>query len=226
MSGRGAAEVGERAPLIPEETAEAGGKHPQTGGLRRVAQGVALAVVLVTLAIGVWVANSPQEQVHTDKKWLAGPPKGTYLIANVHSGRRLYAQKFVDGEDWTKGVGAGPSTQPVYDDNKWVFEPQQGGSTYLIVNADSGRRLYAQKFLDGEDWTKGVGAGPPQEQVYDDNHWVLDAQLGGLVIKNAASGRRLYAQKLVDGEDWTKGVGAGPPHQQVYADNKWILLAV
>jgi len=100
-----------------------------------------------------------------------------YEITNAHSGRRLYAQ---DSKDAESGVGGGVGK--VYDDQKWMLQENDCGVSddrcFLIVNARSGRRLYAQS---GKNWESGVGASVGA--VYDEQKWYIDIILAGDLVK-------------------------------------------
>jgi len=147
-------------------------------------------------------------------------PEGI-VITNAHSGRRLYAQANRNGQS---GVGAADGDGTTYADQKWHFTSTDcegnyagSGPCYEIINAYSGRRLFAQ---NGKNWENGVGGS--NGYVYPDQKWVLEeTESGGnpaFFIVNAYSGRRLYAQA---DRSWESGVGAGVGTK--YADQKWFI---
>ena len=86
-----------------------------------------------------------------------GADRPCYEILNARSGRRVYARR---GRAWGDGVGA--ASGYVYPDRKWVLEPasdcgeaDDGRRCFYVVNAMSGRRLYA---MLGKQGGTGVGA--------------------------------------------------------------------
>ena len=103
---------------------------------------------------------------------VACPKKATkrcYLIINYTSQRRLFAKNDMEGSN---GVGA--SNGKIYDDQKWQLESvpcsNGRGSCYSILNALSGRRLYADRGLSGKD---GFGASSGDDKK-DSMNWRID----------------------------------------------------
>merc|ERR1712226_1055767 len=86
-------------------------------------------------------------------------PEGI-AITNVHSGRKLYSNN---------DIGASDSVE-LEDNQKWFLEETDYNreTAYFIVNAYSGRRLYAQVDKIG---TSGVGAGVGTK--WDDQKWFI-----------------------------------------------------
>ncbi len=98
---------------------------------------------------------------------------GSVEIINADSGNRLFAQAIdidVSGCSWDVGVDVAPPSGAVSPDQTWTLEPHRNG-TFKIVNAHSGRSLFAQK---RETWLDGVGAAPANRSaVYPDQFWVV-----------------------------------------------------
>jgi len=93
---------------------------------------------------------------------------------------------------------------------------------YTITNADSGRRLYAQKDKNGANGV-GAWAGTLYDDIYDDQMWNITYIDGGLyTIMNAASGRRLFAKVDKNGES---GFGA-QTWPALYDDQKWNITDI
>jgi len=147
-------------------------------------------------------------------------PTGIQLV-NFRSGRRLYAQ---DGQQGGNGFGASASSTPESDDELWHLKTStcQGdyagdGPCYEIINAVSGRRVFAQKNRNG-----GAGTGAFTGYVYADQKWILElTDCDGqecYFITNAHSGRRLFAQSDKEEAD---GVGAYTGNR--YDDQKWFM---
>jgi len=156
-------------------------------------------------------------------------------IENIQTGRRVFASP---GRQWLRGYGATRADSPAWaSDQRWWFVEQPGGA-YLVVNAGSGRRLFARKFKPRESlaqkqsavWERNVGAGPPG-QTFPDNRWYLvplpgvdqdepagesgaSSTLGGaaFLLANAESGRALYARPLPPrpGQSVSVDLGAAP----------------
>jgi hypothetical protein len=134
---------------------------------------------------------------------------------------RVYASKW-HGR-WRKGVGAavpdaGEAAEAglrggLLDQKWWVVEHPSGDQafTFELVNAASGRRLFARKLRREwvaksrkplAVWETHVGAGPPS-QTFPDNLWralPLAGSASGstpsFVVQNAHSGRCLFSRRL------------------------------
>eukprot|EP00640_Fibrocapsa_japonica_P001873 CAMPEP_0113933826 /NCGR_PEP_ID=MMETSP1339-20121228/1142_1 /TAXON_ID=94617 /ORGANISM="Fibrocapsa japonica" /LENGTH=450 /DNA_ID=CAMNT_0000935309 /DNA_START=401 /DNA_END=1753 /DNA_ORIENTATION=- /assembly_acc=CAM_ASM_000762 len=100
-----------------------------------------------------------------------------FYLQNAYSQRRLYAQADKVGED---GVGAYDG-DTINANQKWFFKAEDCDSElelelefmqdcYMIVNAYSGRRLYA---LSGSNWTEEFGAVDPSSPVEDNQKWIF-----------------------------------------------------
>uniref|UniRef100_A0A7S1BU42 Ricin B lectin domain-containing protein n=1 Tax=Corethron hystrix TaxID=216773 RepID=A0A7S1BU42_9STRA len=148
-------------------------------------------------------------------------------IRNFKNGRKMYAQL---NQKWEKGVGAGANNLPIYQDNKWRFQPvacpsdydTESSSCYFILNMYSNRILYAH---NGKNWEKGLGAGPGSMK-HKDNYWdLIETDCGEMdkcyFIKNTLSGRYLYS---TNSGQWDKGVGALSTLSSLSdGDARWIL---
>jgi len=98
-----------------------------------------------------------------------------YEILNARSGRRVYAMK---NRAW--GNGAGATAGYVYPDRKWVLENAsdcgevgEEQRCFYVVNAFSGRRLYAA--LGKEEGT-GVGAVEDEEEKWEGQKWIINIE--------------------------------------------------
>lgn len=95
-----------------------------------------------------------------------------YEIVNNDSGRNIYAEA---GKNWQKGVGAKVGNNRERRNEKWFFVESDCGPNeekcYFIVNAYSGRRLYASR---RKTWEEGVGAVVNGAQVWEDQKWFID----------------------------------------------------
>jgi len=139
-------------------------------------------------------------------------------IQNSVSRRFLYAKQ---GHNWTKEVGAGwrdCSDGGVGADGDWILKPTGEKTVFRIVNAYSGRCLYAKV---GCNWKQEIGAGYPESAVGKDGNWRLSQNRDGTWrIINVTSGRCLYAKS---DNNWLCGWGAGKPSQKVGDDGNWRL---
>jgi len=136
--------------------------------------------------------------------WKQENPKdyfvGVYSITGTASNRRLFA---TGSGDYATEFGASPAKN-ITDDQKWLIVGRGDGSCcYRIVNAASGRALYAQ--VEATDWSK-FGASKLTQPVWADQKWRLNAEGDDTYnIVNVASGRRLFA---LPGHTGNIGVGA------------------
>lgn len=106
---------------------------------------------------------------------------GTCYIVSLPDEGKLYAK--INGH-WGHGIGI---TAEASSKQKWKLEAK--GDAFLLVNAASGRKLYAQ---DGHDLRDGFGAtvGGPD---WPDQMWTLQGTESGTVISNVHSQRLLFA---------------------------------
>lgn len=124
-----------------------------------------------------------------------------------------------------KSIGKRRSTDQVHGEQYVIYNHHQAYPHFLItiktgrktlINACSGRQLYAAK---DKEWEDGLGAGK-QGEVGADRAWRIEPLDNGTVkIINAFSGRQLYAAK---GRDWGDGVGAGK-REKVGSDGTWMI---
>jgi len=139
------------------------------------------------------------------------------IIKNFNSNRNLFAQRDKHGT-----LGYGAMEGEVYEDQYWHFLPvscegsfAKSGPCYLIKNAFSNRRIYAESDKSG---SKGVG-GHTGKSV--GQKWVLqESDCNGnkcFYIINAYSGRRLYAQRYDNGGE------VGAYTGELYADQRWFI---
>lgn len=147
------------------------------------------------------------------------------IIMNARSKRKLFAQggkKPTIFESWNKGFGAGPE-EHTFKDNKWWLVKQKEGSSYVIVNAHSSRKLFAKHLRPGAVWEKDVWAVPADDSS-PETAWNLIPEADGTYqLQNASSLRKLYARIQKPGDAWTNGFGAAPV-DAASTDNKWYLI--
>jgi len=123
---------------------------------------------------------------------------GPVSITCRGSGRKVYAQR---GKDNTDEFGA-TSSPIVTSDQLWRII-SSGDGTYRIVNAYSGRIMFAQR---NKDLNRGFVATPNDWNNAPDQYWRLVGKGDGtFVIINQDSGRRLYAEQ---GKHGKYGFGA------------------
>jgi len=174
------------------------------------------------------------------------------MLVNADSRRKLFAQSLAKPKGlgiggWSQGFGAGPEVH-TFDDNMWWLIPHnevhhEGGPvdlTFVVENAHSKRRLYAQPFKQRERThrlERGVGAIMPQPddfgalaRAHPENRWrlVQHEATGTFQLKNRSSDRLLFARQPRPGEPWHVGVGAIPnPHvplSQQPPNTFWYLV--
>merc|ERR1719235_65039 len=80
------------------------------------------------------------------------PFDGTYTVVNKANGRRMFASA-------ESGLFVVDDGGPIYNDQMWLFAPQENES-YAIVNAANGMRVLAQSTADGQDGFFAVDHGP------------------------------------------------------------------
>jgi len=152
---------------------------------------------------------------------------GPFFIENASSKRRMFAQdrRNMPAGGMESGVGAtkayGPS--PGYANQQWYFEETMYKTTpaYFIVNAATGRYLYAQDRSKMPAGGMESGVGATTSKGYNDQKWYVSKKS----ICNAETNRCLYAQghngDTPTGTNIERGVGATTAHGD--ADQTWVI---
>lgn len=138
------------------------------------------------------------------------PFDGTYTVVNKANGRRMFASL-------ESGLFIVDDGGPIYNDQMWLFAPQENQSV-AIVNAANGLRVFAQSGADGANGFSAIGDGP----IFQDQRWLLSPQSdGSYSIVNVKSGRRILAEV---NQNSAKRFVAVSSSESVRAEETWWLI--